>query len=208
MATHTVHTLVNVPASPSLWVTEAKNACWQVVTVGNSRRETTSINPRLGLLSTDAGRVRAGLHRGAEPGPPNRALARAGVTRENIHVDHASGAKASRPKLDLVLRILRDGDVLVVTRLVGSGVPCCTWSLWARSCVSVGSGCKWWSRASTPPPPRAVPCSGCSRCSPSCNENLSWPTPATGWRCAGPRPPRWTTPQTHPGSGRTGPAAL
>ncbi len=41
----------------------------------------------------------------------------AGVARGDIHVDHASGAKASRPKLDLILRILRDGDVLVVTRL-------------------------------------------------------------------------------------------
>jgi len=45
------------------------------------------------------------------------ALARAGVARGDIHVDHASGAKASRPQLDLVLRLLRDGDVLVVTRL-------------------------------------------------------------------------------------------
>ncbi len=55
----------------------------------------------------------------AEQNPDHQtdALLRAGVTRENIHVDHASGAKASRPKLDLVLRLLRDGDVLVVTRL-------------------------------------------------------------------------------------------
>jgi len=55
----------------------------------------------------------------AEQNPDHQtdALARAGVTRNDIHVDHASGAKASRPKLDLVLRILRDGDVLVVTRL-------------------------------------------------------------------------------------------
>jgi len=55
----------------------------------------------------------------AEQNPDHQtdALARAGVARGDIHVDHASGAKASRPKLDLVLRILRDGDVLVVTRL-------------------------------------------------------------------------------------------
>jgi len=55
----------------------------------------------------------------AEQNPDHQtdALARAGVARENIHVDHASGAKASRPKLDLVLQLLRDGDVLVVTRL-------------------------------------------------------------------------------------------
>jgi len=55
----------------------------------------------------------------AEQNPDHQtdALLRAGVTRENIHVDHASGAKASRPKLDLVLRLLRDEDMLVVTRL-------------------------------------------------------------------------------------------
>jgi DNA invertase Pin-like site-specific DNA recombinase len=36
------------------------------------------------------------------------ALLRAGVTREKIHLDKASGAKASRPKLDLVLQLLRE----------------------------------------------------------------------------------------------------
>ena len=55
----------------------------------------------------------------AEQNPDHQtdALLRVGVARGDIHVDHASGAKASRPKLDLVLRLLRDGDVLVVTRL-------------------------------------------------------------------------------------------
>ena len=45
------------------------------------------------------------------------ALLRAGVDRANIHLDTASGAKASRPKLDLVLQLLREGDTLKVTRL-------------------------------------------------------------------------------------------
>ena len=45
------------------------------------------------------------------------ALHRAGVEEQNIYVDHASGAKASRPKLDEVLRMLRDGDTLKITRL-------------------------------------------------------------------------------------------
>ena len=44
-------------------------------------------------------------------------LLRAGVDRDNIHVDAASGAKASRPKLNLVLQLLREGDTLKVTRL-------------------------------------------------------------------------------------------
>jgi DNA invertase Pin-like site-specific DNA recombinase len=35
----------------------------------------------------------------------------------NVHLDKASGAKASPPKLDLVLRLLREGDTLKVTRL-------------------------------------------------------------------------------------------
>ncbi|MCA1679582.1 MAG: recombinase family protein, partial [Actinobacteria bacterium] len=34
-----------------------------------------------------------------------------------MYVDHASGAKASRPQLDNVLRLLRDGDTLKITRL-------------------------------------------------------------------------------------------
>lgn len=45
------------------------------------------------------------------------ALRRAGVEERHIHVDVASGAKASRPKLDLVMQLLRDGDTLKVTRL-------------------------------------------------------------------------------------------
>ncbi|MFG6200034.1 recombinase family protein [Nonomuraea sp. JJY05] len=45
------------------------------------------------------------------------ALLRAGVARENIHIDKASGVKASWPKLDLVLQLLREGDRLKVTRL-------------------------------------------------------------------------------------------
>jgi DNA invertase Pin-like site-specific DNA recombinase len=46
------------------------------------------------------------------------ALLRAGVARENIHVDVASGAKASRPEWDVVQhKVLRAGDTLVITRL-------------------------------------------------------------------------------------------
>nr|WTB28681.1 recombinase family protein [Streptomyces sp. NBC_00830] len=45
------------------------------------------------------------------------ALIRAGVEKRNIYVEIASGAKASRPKLDLVLKLLREGDTLKVTRL-------------------------------------------------------------------------------------------
>src|SRR5664279_2622997 len=44
------------------------------------------------------------------------ALVRAGVAERNVHVDVATGAKASRPQLDLVLQLLRDGDTLVITR--------------------------------------------------------------------------------------------
>ena len=46
------------------------------------------------------------------------ALMRAGVTPDNIYIDHASGAKASRPELDKALASAnRDGDQLVITRL-------------------------------------------------------------------------------------------
>jgi DNA invertase Pin-like site-specific DNA recombinase len=55
----------------------------------------------------------------AEQNPAHQvdALVCAGVARDDVHVDHASGAKASRPQLDLVLRVLRAGDTLVITRL-------------------------------------------------------------------------------------------
>jgi DNA invertase Pin-like site-specific DNA recombinase len=45
------------------------------------------------------------------------ALARADVEVRDIHLDIASGAKASRPKFDLVMQLLREGDTLKVTRL-------------------------------------------------------------------------------------------
>ena len=45
------------------------------------------------------------------------ALTRTGVARKHIYLDHASGAKASRPKLDELIGKLRDGDTLAVTRL-------------------------------------------------------------------------------------------
>ncbi|MGV9599482.1 recombinase family protein [Streptosporangium sandarakinum] len=45
------------------------------------------------------------------------ALMRAGVAEADIHTDTASGAKASRPEFDLVLKLLRGGDTLKITRL-------------------------------------------------------------------------------------------
>lgn len=45
------------------------------------------------------------------------ALTPAGVQPGNIYLDTASGAKSSRPQLDLLLKILRDGDTLKITRL-------------------------------------------------------------------------------------------
>ena len=55
----------------------------------------------------------------AEQNPDHQvdALLRAGVAERDIHVDTSSGAKSSRPKLDLVLQLLREGDTLVTTRL-------------------------------------------------------------------------------------------
>jgi DNA invertase Pin-like site-specific DNA recombinase len=45
------------------------------------------------------------------------ALLRAGVAQDAIYIDRASGAKASRPQLDELLKLLRDGDTLKITRL-------------------------------------------------------------------------------------------
>ncbi|MFD4407235.1 recombinase family protein [Nocardia sp. NPDC058499] len=55
----------------------------------------------------------------AEQNPAHQidALRRAGVEPADVHIDTASGAKASRPKLDLVLTLARRGDTIVITRL-------------------------------------------------------------------------------------------
>jgi DNA invertase Pin-like site-specific DNA recombinase len=45
------------------------------------------------------------------------ALTNAGVAARDVYLDQASGAKASRPKLDELLSKLRDEDTLVITRL-------------------------------------------------------------------------------------------
>ena len=45
------------------------------------------------------------------------ALTRAGVEPDNIYLDATSGAKASRPHLYVLLKVLRDGDTLTITRL-------------------------------------------------------------------------------------------
>lgn len=55
----------------------------------------------------------------AEQNPAHQidALTRAGVAAPDVYVDYASGAKATRLQLDLVVRLLRAGDTLVITRL-------------------------------------------------------------------------------------------
>ena len=45
------------------------------------------------------------------------ALLRAGVDQQNIHIDYASGAKASRPEFNVLLKRMREGDMLKATRL-------------------------------------------------------------------------------------------
>ncbi|MFJ8855478.1 recombinase family protein [Streptomyces sp. NPDC102437] len=80
--------------------------------VGNQRRRTVlrcSFRILIGYCRTST----------ADQNPDHQidALLCHGVDRDNIHVDVASGAKASRPKLDLVMQLLREGDTLKVTRL-------------------------------------------------------------------------------------------
>lgn len=45
------------------------------------------------------------------------ALLRAGVDEQNIHIDYASGAKASRPEFNILMKRMRAGDMLKATRL-------------------------------------------------------------------------------------------
>lgn len=89
----------------------------QVKAVDNPRRKSMSNN----LAASYCRHMLLGYCRvsGADQNPAHQvdALRRAGLASKDIHVDHASGAKASRPQLDLLLRLLRNGDVLVITRL-------------------------------------------------------------------------------------------
>ncbi len=74
----------------------------QVGNVENPRRKSTSVNgaaSRFRHVLIGYARVST-----ADQNPDHQidALLRAGVDRDNVHLDTASGAKASRPKLDLV----------------------------------------------------------------------------------------------------------
>jgi DNA invertase Pin-like site-specific DNA recombinase len=51
------------------------------------------------------------------PDAQRDALIRAGVDPAHLYIDHTSGAKSSRPRWDELQRALREGDVLVATRL-------------------------------------------------------------------------------------------
>ncbi|MEU6014775.1 recombinase family protein [Streptomyces sp. NPDC047515] len=87
------------------------------------------------------------------------ALPRAGVDRDHIHVDTASGAKPSRPKPDLVMRPLREDDTPKVTRpdRLSRSVPRLPLGAEPRE---RGIGQHLSSRAATPPPRRAEPGTG------------------------------------------------
>jgi DNA invertase Pin-like site-specific DNA recombinase len=84
-------------------ITRVEILCRKTLTLGNFRHVLIGY----GRVST------------AEQNPDHQvdALQRAGVATENIYIDVASGAKASRPQLDLVLKLLRAGDTLTITRL-------------------------------------------------------------------------------------------
>jgi DNA invertase Pin-like site-specific DNA recombinase len=97
------------------------------------------------------------------------ALTRAGVAGRDIHLDTASGAKASRPELDLVLALLREGDTLVITRLDRLSRSVLHLITLGAELRNRGVGLRSPSRASTLPRPRGGPCSACCRCWPSCS---------------------------------------
>ena len=81
--------------------------------------------------------------------------------------DHASGAKASRPELDNVLRLLRDGDTLKITRLDRLGRSVLHLVTLGAELRERGVGLHVIEQGidtST-----AEGCSGCSPCSPNCS---------------------------------------
>jgi len=77
-------------------------------------------------------------------------------------------AKASRPELDTVIRILRDGDTLKITRLDRFGRSVLNLVTLGAELRERGVGLPVAEQgASTPRRPNVARCSECSPCSPS-----------------------------------------
>lgn len=68
------------------------------------------------VLDMDFGYARVST---ADQNPDHQidALLRVGVDEKNIHIDYASGAKASRPEFNILMKRMREGDMLKATRL-------------------------------------------------------------------------------------------
>jgi DNA invertase Pin-like site-specific DNA recombinase len=113
----------------------------------------------------------------AEQNPDHQidAVTRAGVAREDVHIVTGSGAKASRPELDIALKRARAGNQLVITDRLGRSV---------LHLVTLGAQLRerdvgllvLEQGIDTPAPPKAAPCSACSRSWQSCNEYSTSPT--------------------------------
>jgi DNA invertase Pin-like site-specific DNA recombinase len=109
----------------------------------------------------------------AEQNPTHQidALRRAEVAEADIHVEAASGAKASRPKLDLVLKILRAGDTLVITRLDRLSRSVLHLVTLGAELRERGIGLKVTEQGIDTETVEGGRCSGCSRSWPSCSAN-------------------------------------
>jgi DNA invertase Pin-like site-specific DNA recombinase/DNA-binding CsgD family transcriptional regulator len=97
--------------------TSGKDLNPQASSAGNTRRKLTPENPPAGSfrhMLFGYARVSTAAQNADHQ---IDALLQAGVSREQIYLDTAGGAKASRPQLDLLLQMLRASDTLKVTRL-------------------------------------------------------------------------------------------
>ncbi|MDQ6777543.1 MAG: recombinase family protein [Actinomycetota bacterium] len=131
------------------------------------------------------------------------------MAERDIYVDYASGARASRPQLDAVLRMLREGDALKLTRLdrLGRSVLHRVTPLGAQL-RERGAGLNLIEQGIDTARPSASPSSSASRSSPNTRDGLAAARARTsGWsptqaqRRAG-RPTRGssTTPASAPSS--------
>lgn len=84
---------------------------------------------------------------------------------KDIYIDHASGAKASRPKLDEVLRVLRDGDTLKITRLDRLGRSVVHLVTLGAELRGRGVGLHVIEQGIDTRPLKVARCSGCCLCS-------------------------------------------
>ncbi|MBO3752795.1 recombinase family protein [Streptosporangiaceae bacterium NEAU-GS5] len=132
------------------------------------------------LTNNDFTTARPRSHPASKCGQLSRAKPLVGTHRYHRRRSRAlSGAKSSRPKFDLVMQLLREGDTLKVTRLDRLGRSMVHLANLGAELRERGIGLHVIEQGSTRRPLKAALWTACSRSSPSSCASSSSLTPAT-----------------------------